>query len=254
MDLEHDSTDFSLDRHRMVEDQLRARDIADERVLAAMAKVPRHLFVPAFQRRFAYEDGPLPIGSGQTISQPYMVARMTELLRLKPTDRVLEIGTGSGYQAAVLAELAAEVWTVERHVELAQRAEELLLQLGYTNVRVIAGDGSVGFPEAAPYDGIIVTAAAPSVPEALRSQLVVDGRMVIPVSAGFSHDLLLIERLPDAPKAGVTAGGGDEAVPPAGDARAATEMPPSASAPRFRETSILACVFVPLIGEQGYRA
>jgi len=228
MRVERDDTDFTLLRHRMVEDQLRARHVADERVLAAMEKVPRHLFVPAAQRWSAYEDGPLPIGSGQTISQPYMVARMTELLRLTPSDRVLEIGTGSGYQAAVLAELAEEVWTIERHADLAHRAEELLLQLGYANVRVIAGDGTLGFPEAAPYDGIMVTAAAPFVPDALRAQLAVGGRMVIPVSAGFSQDLRLIERLKD------------------GAGSPATE-------PRFRETSILPCVFVPLIGEQGYQ-
>jgi protein-L-isoaspartate(D-aspartate) O-methyltransferase len=227
MRAEFDDIDYANLRHCMVSDQLCARHIRDERVLAAMENVPRHLFVPAGQRRAAYDDGPLPIGLGQTISQPYMVARMTELLRLTPTDRVLEIGTGSGYQAAVLAELAGDVCTVERHVELARRAEELLLQLGYDNVRVIAGDGSIGFAEAAPYDAIMVTAAAPHVPQCLRHQLCVHGRMVIPVTTGFNQDLQLIERLVASPEA-------------------------TDAQPCFRETSVLACVFVPLIGEEGY--
>jgi protein-L-isoaspartate(D-aspartate) O-methyltransferase len=230
MGAELDETDFALLRHRMVDGQLRARQVADERVLAAMEKVPRHLFVPAARRRAAYDDGPLPIGLGQTISQPYIVACMIELLRLQPTDRVLEIGTGSGYQAAVLAELAGNVWTMERHPDLARRAQELLARLGYDNVRVILGDGTLGFVESAPYDGIIVAAAAPHVPASLRAQIAVDGRMVIPVTAGFSQDLRLIERLPDAPTR--------------------TDAPE----PRFRETSILGCVFVPLIGEEGYQA
>ncbi|MBN1321209.1 MAG: protein-L-isoaspartate(D-aspartate) O-methyltransferase [Thermoleophilia bacterium] len=210
----------------MVDDQLCRRHITDQRVLAAMEKVPRHLFVPPSRRHVAYEDGPLPIGSGQTISQPYIVARMTELLRLTPADRVLEIGTGSGYQAAVLAELAGDVWSVERHVELAKQAQALLLELGYDNVHVLAGDGSVGLSEQAPYDAIIVTAAAPFVPECLREQLAVAGRMVIPVESGLHQDLQLIERVVSAQ---------DEA-----------------NGLCFRETSILACVFVPLIGEQGY--
>jgi protein-L-isoaspartate(D-aspartate) O-methyltransferase len=221
VDADPNDTDFARLRHSMVNDQLRARCMADKRVLAAMEKVPRHLFVPASQRRSAYIDGPLPIGLGQTISQPYMVARMTELLRVAPTDRVLEIGTGSGYQTAVLAELAAEVWSMERHAELATRAEELLSQLGYENVRVITGDGSLGFADAAPYDGILVTAAAPFVPACLVGQLATDGRMVIPVTAGPNEDLRLIERLPD-------------------------------QATGVRETSILGCTFVRLIGEQGY--
>lgn len=214
-----DETEFARLRHCMVDDQLCARHISDERVLAVMEKVPRHVFVPPVHRRAAYDDGPLPIGLGQTISQPYMVARMTELLRLAPTDHVLEIGTGSGYQTAVLAEMAALVWTVERHLELARKAEELLGSLGYDNVRVITGDGSVGYPDAAPYDAIIVTAAAPSVPPSLRGQLGPAGRMVIPVTAGYNQDLRLIERLPEC----------------------------------FHESSILGCVFVPLIGEEGYR-
>lgn len=243
MGAELSETDFARLRHCMVNDQLCARHLVDERVLAAMEKVPRHLFVPASQRRTAYDDGPLPIGVGQTISQPYMVARMTELLRIGPTDRVLEIGTGSGYQAAVLAELAGEVWTVERHVDLARRAEELLLQLGYHNVRVIIGDGSVGFSEAAPYDGIVVTAAAPSVPACLREQLAVYGRMVIPVTSGYNEDLRLIERLETAEPQGATSAD-------RGETRDADETMDRC----FRETSILACTFVPLIGKQGYPA
>lgn len=231
MGAEFTNTDFAHFRHSMVTNQLRARHLADERVLAAMEKVPRHLFVPKAQHRSAYDDAPQPIGFGQTISQPYMVARMTELLRPTSTDRVLEIGTGSGYQAAVLAELACEVWTVERHPELAQQAEELLLELGYTNIHVITGDGSLGFPDAAPYNGIVVTCAAPSVPKGLLDQLSLFGRMVIPVTAGYSEDLRLIERL----ATDVTAG--------------ATGTYPD---PCFRETSILACTFVPLIGKQGY--
>ena len=227
-------TDFAERRHRMVQEQLRARGITDERVLAAMEKVPRHLFVPPSQRWAAYDDGPLPIGLGQTISQPYMVACMTELLRLTPTDRVLEIGTGSGYQAAILAELAGEVWTIERHLELAEKARELLERLGYTNVHVIAGDGSVGHPEAAPYDGIIVTCAAPAVPKPLLEQLAVGGRMVIPVTVGFSQDLRLVERLNGAKTK---------------DTEQAAE---EEGQPRYKETSILSCVFVPLIGECGY--
>jgi protein-L-isoaspartate(D-aspartate) O-methyltransferase len=233
---ELNEVDFARLRHRMVEDQLRARRVTDERVLMAMEKIPRHLFVPRSRRQIAYDDGPLPIGLGQTISQPYMVARMTELLHLSPADRVLEIGTGSGYQAAVLAELAGQVWTVERHPDLARCAERLLLELGYDKVRVIAGDGTLGFAEAAPYDAIVVTAAAPHVPENLRRQLAVNGRMVIPVTAGYNQDLLLVERLPDAP-------------PDRGADQAEGEAPE----PCFRETSILGCTFVPLIGQDGYR-
>jgi protein-L-isoaspartate(D-aspartate) O-methyltransferase len=209
--------------------------MSDSRVLAVMEKVPRHLFVPASQRSASYDDGPLPIGLGQTISQPYMVARMTELLRIAPTDRVLEIGTGSGYQTAVLAELAGEVWSIERHSELARRAEVLLRQLGYDNVRVITGDGSLGYPDAAPYDGIMVTAAAPYVPKCLLEQLVMHGRMVIPVTTGYNQDLKVIEKLPAR-------------TPGAGETRDVAEAPDYS----FRETSILGCTFVPLIGEQGY--
>jgi len=236
----------------MVEDQLRGRGLSDERVLAAMESVPRHLFVPPAQRRSAYRDDPLPIGLGQTISQPYIVACMTDRLRLLPGSKVLEIGTGSGYQAAVLAELAAGVWTIERHADLAQRAEELLKRLGYTNVRVITGDGTLGFPEAAPYDGILVAAAAPCVPDSLRNQLAVGGRMVIPIEAGYAQDLRLIERLPDEAPSSQPAAAGDGMAPQAVPGSAPASAAGSAQPARYRETSILGCTFVPLIGEQGY--
>jgi protein-L-isoaspartate(D-aspartate) O-methyltransferase len=229
--------DYDFLRHRMVEEQLRARGISDQRVLAAMEKVPRHVFVPPASRHNAYSDGPLPIDQGQTISQPYMVARMTELLALSETSRVLEVGTGSGYQAAILGELAGDIWTVERIPELAAKAEQLLSSLGYVNVRVILSDGTTGFPEAAPYDGVLVTAAAPRVPESLRKQLAVGGRMVIPISAGYSQDLTLIERLADIPAE-------------LQDPHTGEQDPQRA----FRETTILGCVFVPLIGAEGYDA
>jgi protein-L-isoaspartate(D-aspartate) O-methyltransferase len=215
----------------MVEEQLRRRGVADDRVLAAMEKVPRHLFVPAAQAAHAYEDGPLPIGAGQTISQPYMVARMTELLSLDRDSRVLEIGTGSGYQAAVLAELASQVWTVERLPDLAARAKALLARQGYANVTVITADGSQGYPSSAPYDAILVAAAAPQVPPSLRDQLTIGGRMVIPREAGAAQELLLIERLADTQSGADDAGTQEKA---------------------FRETAVLNCVFVPLVGAEGY--
>ncbi len=165
----------------MVARQLEARGVRDERVLAAMRKVPRHRFVPERHRAAAYDDNPLPIGEGQTISQPYMVATMTEQLALAGDERVLEIGTGSGYQAAVLSELAAEVISLERHRALAQDAGDLLAELGYTNVQVEVADGTLGWPAGAPYDGILVTAGAPKTPRELREQLAKGGRLVIPV-------------------------------------------------------------------------
>ena len=158
---------YSNLRSGMVESQLRARGISEERVLDAMRKVPRHEFAPERYRDQAYEDHPLPIGEGQTISQPYIVAIMLEALRLMPMDRVLEVGTGSGYVTALLAELAAEVISIERHAALADEARELLARFGYQNVKVVPGDGSMGFPEAAPYDAITVAAAAPPSAELL---------------------------------------------------------------------------------------
>jgi protein-L-isoaspartate(D-aspartate) O-methyltransferase len=183
---------FSRLRLRMVESQLRARGVGDEQVLDAMLRVPRHEFAPERYRDQAYEDHPLPIGEGQTISQPYIVARMLEALGLTPADRVLEVGTGSGYLTALLAELAAQVFSVERHAALADAARELLGRMGYTNVRVIVGDGSQGFAEAAPYDAIIVSAAAPEVPHALIEQLAEGGRMIIPVGPTDSQQLQVI--------------------------------------------------------------
>ena len=178
----------------MVERQLNPRGIKDERVLAAMAKVPREEFIPADERSDAYEDGPLPIGYDQTISQPYIVAFMTEQLRPKPSDRVLEIGTGSGYQAAILAELVADVYTIEIVEPLATTAEATLQRLGYKNVHLMVGDGYRGWPEEAPFDAIVVTCAPGKVPQPLVDQLKDDGRMVIPVGERFAQELYLLEK------------------------------------------------------------
>jgi len=184
-------------RMHMVRDQIVARGITDPRVLEAMARVPRHEFVPAAQRGEAYEDWPLPIGYGQTISQPYIVAFMTAALEPEPGDRVLEIGTGSGYQAAVLSCLVAEVYTVEIVDPLARRAEADLKRLGYANVKVRAGDGYRGWPEAAPFDAIIVTCAPEQVPQALVDQLREGGRMIIPVGSQWgAQELYLLRKTP----------------------------------------------------------
>ncbi len=185
-----------LARQRMVAEQLAApgRDVTNTRVLAVMGKVPRHEFVPARLRSDAYEDSPLPIGHGQTISQPYVVAFMTEQLEPKPTDRVLEVGSGSGYQAAVLAELVAQVYTVEIIEELAHQAAANLKRLGYTNVHVLAGDGYKGWPEAAPFDAIIVTCAPEKIPSPLVAQLKDGGRMIIPVGPIWDQDLILLHK------------------------------------------------------------
>jgi len=180
----------------MVKEQLSQRDIRDQRVLEAMSTVPRHLFTPQEYRDLAYSDGPLPIGERQTISQPYIVALMTEMLELQGHENVLEVGTGSGYQAAVLAYLAGQVHTVERHELLAQRSEQVLRQLGLQNVFVHIGDGSLGWPDAAPYQGVIVTAAAPRSPQPLLDQLADGGRMVIPVG-GMSGQFLELWRRQD---------------------------------------------------------
>jgi len=199
--------------------ELRALGIHDERVLAAMERVPRHLFVPPELLPYAYDDRPLPIGAGQTISQPYIVALSTQALELSPQDRVLEIGTGSGYQAAVLAELAGEVYTVERLPELSQTARERLERLGYRNLYFRVGDGTKGWPEEAPFDAILVTAAAPKVPQSLVEQLAEGGRLVIPIGGRESQDLWLMRR----------------------------------RTRRLEKVYLCPCTFVPLIGEEGWR-
>jgi protein-L-isoaspartate(D-aspartate) O-methyltransferase len=176
----------------MLARQLGERGIDNPRVLEALARIPRHRFVPPDVVAEAYEDHALPIGGGQTISQPYIVARMTELLALRPRDRVLEIGTGSGYQTALLLQLAAAVFSVERYPELAQRAQTILRQLGYGPVAVRVGDGTMGWPEMAPFDAILVTACAPSIPEPLVHQLAPGGRLVVPVG---NHDEQYLMRL-----------------------------------------------------------
>jgi protein-L-isoaspartate(D-aspartate) O-methyltransferase len=205
-------------RLRMVEHQIRARGIKDRLVLGAMSRVPRHLFVPSESLDSAYSDRPLPIGHGQTISQPYMVAVMTEALELQGGERVLEVGTGSGYQSAVLAEIAGNVVTTERVPELAEEARRKLRELGYANIEVILTDGSAGFPEMAPYDGIIVTAGAPEIPHVMVDQLADCGRLVIPVGNSYQQTLTRLRRY------------GKEQV---------TER-------------LEGCVFVPLIGEYGW--
>jgi protein-L-isoaspartate(D-aspartate) O-methyltransferase len=187
-----DTSGFSILRQRMVDSQLRARGIADERVLSVMSKVPRHEFALGPDRHQAYEDHPLLIAQCQTISQPYIVALMLEALALHSSDRVLEVGTGSGYVTALLAELAAQVFSVERHAALAEPARALLIRMGYTNVRVLVGDGTLGFPECAPYDAILVSAGAPEVPPALLAQLAEGGRMIMPVGMPDSQQLQLI--------------------------------------------------------------
>ena len=187
---------FSAERKRMVEEQLAApgRDIKNRRVLEAMATVPRHEFVPKAVQKFAYSDEPLPIGYGQTISQPFIVAFMTEQLDPKPSDRVLEIGTGSGYQAAVLSRLVAEVYTIEIIEPLAKRAEADLKRLGYHNISVLAGDGYKGWPDHAPFDAIIVTCAPEQVPQPLVEQLRDGGRMIIPVGGFENQQLYLLQK------------------------------------------------------------
>ncbi|HET9948111.1 MAG TPA: protein-L-isoaspartate(D-aspartate) O-methyltransferase [Longimicrobiales bacterium] len=190
--------DFEEARRRMVADQIEARGVRHPGVLDAMRSVPRHEFVPAERRALAYEDMPLPIGLGQTISQPYVVALMTELLDPEPGDRILEVGTGSGYQAAVAARLVAEVYTIEIVPELARSAAERLERLGVENVRVREGDGYLGWPEEAPFDGILVTAGADEVPPPLVEQLAPGGRMVIPVGDARAGQVLrVLEKLPD---------------------------------------------------------
>lgn len=188
--------ELALKRQRMVEEQIRRRGVRDPRVLAALARVPRHRFVPEEYLDLAYDDRPLPIGKDQTISQPYIVGVMTEALELAPEDRVLEVGLGSGYQAAVLAELAADVYAVEIVPELARRTRRTLDELGYAGVHVKHGDGRAGWPEAAPFDGIVATAAPEVVPRELLQQLAPGGRMVIPIGGG-QQELRRIRRSAD---------------------------------------------------------
>jgi protein-L-isoaspartate(D-aspartate) O-methyltransferase len=199
MSAEIHSDRFAVERKNMVDSQLRARGIRDPRLLDAMARVPRHEFVAGPYQDQAYEDHPLPIGAGQTVSQPYIVALMLETLLLQPSWSVLEIGTGSGYQTAVLAELAAHVYSVERHPQLAREAEATLAHLGYHNVNLVVGDGSVGLPALAPFDAIVVSAAAPQIPASLFEQLRESGRMIIPVGPADAQELQLVRKTQGRP-------------------------------------------------------
>lgn len=211
---------YEAERERMVTYQIAGKGVKDERVLDAMRKVPRHRFVSKDARPYAYADSPIRIGSGQTISQPYIVALMTELLDVEPDHRVLDVGTGSGYQAAILGVLAAEVHSIERHPELADSAQNTLDSLGYTNIQVHVGDGTQGYQPAAPYDRIVVAAAGPSVPQALLDQLAPGGRLVIPVGPRYSQRLEVWERKGD----------------------------------QFKKSTNIPVVFVPLIGEEGWES
>jgi protein-L-isoaspartate(D-aspartate) O-methyltransferase len=206
-------------RQAMVEGQIISRGIKDPRVIQAFFKVPRHKFVQTDDISQAYEDHPLPIGEGQTISQPYMVALMSECLNLKGEERVLEIGTGSGYQAAILSELAQEVYTIERFPVLFERSRSILAELGYKNVQIKLGDGTLGWLEFSPYHGIIVTAASPGIPESLVEQLKEKGRLVIPLGESFSQVLTVVEKFKD----------------------------------KIQTREICGCVFVPLVGEHGWQ-
>jgi protein-L-isoaspartate(D-aspartate) O-methyltransferase len=210
---------FESMRRAMVASQLRARGIRDERVLSTMEKVPRHIFVASPLQKAAYDDNPVPLGEGQTISQPFIVGYMLEALQVQPEDRVLEVGTGTGYQAALLGELAREVYTIERVPALHVTARDNLEQLGYSNVETVLSDGTRGLPERAPFDRIIVAAAAPDIPGPLFEQLAEGGRMVIPVGTAETQDLLLVRKH---------------------NGLAITQR-------------LEGCRFVPLVGEQGFR-
>ncbi len=190
---------YAKQRKKMVDSQIRARGVRDERVLRAMEKIPRHLFVDGGLVDQAYSDSPLPIGEKQTISQPYIVAIMTEALELKGSEKVLELGTGSGYQAAILAELADRVFTIERIAPLAQKARKLLESLNYYNVVLRVGDGTYGWREESPFDAILVTAGSPSIPRTLVEQLAIGGRLVIPVGGRYSQSLIKLTRLSENP-------------------------------------------------------
>jgi len=211
-------TAFDAKRLKMVDEQLIARGISDKKVLSVFKKVPRHRFVPEKVMDSAYSDFPLSIGSEQTISQPYMVALMTELLELSKDDKVLEIGTGSGYQTAILSELAKEVYSVERVRSLADRSALILAELGYKNVKIKTDDGTLGWDEYATYDGIMVTAGSPDVPASLTDQLAEGGRMVIPIGGSFSQMLIVLRKVKG----------------------------------KIQRRDVCGCVFVPLIGKQGW--
>jgi len=210
--------DFAARRRQMVERQLRSRDIRDERVLAAFMDVPRHKFVSSSELDSAYDDRPLSIGEGQTISQPYMVALMTQYLELKGDERTLEIGTGSGYQAAILSRLCREVFTVERIAKLSERAAEILAELGYDNIHFKVGDGTLGWPEEAPFDRIIITAGAPRIPPSLAEQLAEGGILVAPVGGEYAQDLVVATKREG----------------------------------KLEERTVCGCVFVRLIGKEGW--
>ena len=195
-----DEDKYAAARQNMVKTQLIPRGIVDPRVLAVMRTVPRHRFVPSHLWDQAYNDYPLPIGEDQTISQPYIVALMTEILEPRETDQVLEIGMGSGYQAAILAELVAQVFTIDRMAPLVATARQVLESLGYRNIKTRLGDGTEGWPEEGPFDGIMVTAAAPQVPRPLTEQLALGGRLVIPVGDRYSQTLTLVRRIKDGLK------------------------------------------------------
>ena len=212
---------FAAERFSMVEQQLRQRGIHDERLLAAMYKVPRHEFVSQQNWKEAYADHPLAIAEQQTTSQPYMIAAMIQAAQIKPQDRVLEVGAGSGYQTAVLAELSSQVFAVERYPSLAEAAAHTLERLGYRNVKVVAGDGSLGLPEAAPFDAIIVSAAAPRIPPALTEQLAPGGRLVVPVGGADQQVVQFVQRDQEG---------------------------------NLSVRTLEGCRFVPLIGQQGFAA
>jgi protein-L-isoaspartate(D-aspartate) O-methyltransferase len=211
--------DYRVEREQMVSHQIAARGIEDDNILAAMRSVPRHLFLPFEARGVAYGDHPVRIGNNQTISQPYIVALMTSLLEVEPEHKVLDVGTGSGYQAAILAELAADVYTIERFPDLAESAKELLENLGHQNIHVLVGDGTQGYVSEAPYDRIVVTAAAPRVPEKLLSQLAEDGLLVIPVGGRHMQHLEIWHRKKE----------------------------------KFQKKVSISVVFVPLVGEEGWQ-
>jgi protein-L-isoaspartate(D-aspartate) O-methyltransferase len=213
-------TNLDNARKIMIENHLKLRGVKDPLVLRAMEEVPREMFLPPELAQLAYNDSPLPIGESQTISQPYIVAVMTEMLELKRDDRVLEVGTGSGYAAAVLSRIVDQVHTIERLPRLAEAARETLRRMGYDNIHVHLGDGSLGWPEHAPYDAIVVTAGSPDVPRSLRNQLAVGGRLVIPIGSGLVQDLVRIRRTGKAD---------------------------------FERENLLGVRFVPLVGDEGWK-